>query len=350
MTAPRFSIIMPVYNGAETLGLALESVLFQSFMDFELIAVDDGSTDDTQLILSRAAQMDARVRVVALETNGGLSAARNAGMDAARGAYWLFMDADDVVDESLLSELDGALSRCPADMYVFGVLEEYRNAHEQTVRTNVILPREAHIVDRAALILEAAALEEKTLFGYAWNKAYAAHIIKANDLRFACEVLIEDFLFNADFLSAAQSMATLPIAPYTYRIRSGENLTARFESGYYAVHRRRIGRMHQMLAAESLLDAGTMAMLANRYARYIISAVARTYEPDAQMAARERRAFFGSIFADDLYCALRPYMSGVSGTLVRARSRFLLSSFSRVSQFLKCHLPSLFVKIKKYAR
>jgi glycosyltransferase involved in cell wall biosynthesis len=89
------SVIMPVYNAAAWLRRAIESVLTQSHARLELIAVDDGSQDDSHAMLQDIARRDARVRVLSLPANAGVAAARNAGVAAARGDYVAFLDADD---------------------------------------------------------------------------------------------------------------------------------------------------------------------------------------------------------------------------------------------------------------
>ncbi len=92
---PRVSVVLAVYNGAATVDDAARTVLAQTFEDFELLLVDDGSTDGTARVLEALARGDARARVVTLPRNRGRSAARNAGIAAARGEYVAVIDADD---------------------------------------------------------------------------------------------------------------------------------------------------------------------------------------------------------------------------------------------------------------
>lgn len=95
-SAPRVSVVMPVYNGVPYLQLALDSILQQTFSDLELIVIDDGSTDATSELLAACAARDRRVRVLTLPQNRGIIAALNSGLDAARGEFIARMDADDV--------------------------------------------------------------------------------------------------------------------------------------------------------------------------------------------------------------------------------------------------------------
>lgn len=90
--APVFSVVIPVYNRAHLIERAIRSVLDQTYSDFEIIVIDDGSTDDSAAVVARVG--DSRIRLIDRE-NGGASAARNAGIDAARGRYIAFLDSDD---------------------------------------------------------------------------------------------------------------------------------------------------------------------------------------------------------------------------------------------------------------
>ena len=104
MTQPQISIIVPVYNSEKYLGACIDSILSQSFRDIELILVDDGSRDSSSRICDDYAQKDGRVKVIH-KANGGVSAARNDGLDIAKGEYITFIDSDDWVEREYLSTL-----------------------------------------------------------------------------------------------------------------------------------------------------------------------------------------------------------------------------------------------------
>ena len=106
---PRLSIILPVYNGASTVARALESVFAQSFTDYEVIVVDDGSTDGTQSVLAGYGD---RIRVIR-QSNRGVSASRNAGMRAAAGEYIAFLDDDDEWMPEMIARCAAVLDRDP---------------------------------------------------------------------------------------------------------------------------------------------------------------------------------------------------------------------------------------------
>lgn len=116
------SIIVPVYKVEPYLRKCLDSILAQTYTDFELILVDDGSPDRCGAICDEYAQLDARIRVLH-QKNGGISAARNAGLDVVQGEYLTFIDSDDMVSPAYLEDLLHALLAEQADISVCGMLQ-----------------------------------------------------------------------------------------------------------------------------------------------------------------------------------------------------------------------------------
>lgn len=119
MSTPLISVVVPVYNVEDYLSDCLDSVLAQSEGDFEVIAVNDGSEDESRAILSGYAELDRRVRIVDQE-NRGLAAARNTGVSVARGEYLAFVDSDDLVAPDYLSRMLVNARRFNADVSVCG--------------------------------------------------------------------------------------------------------------------------------------------------------------------------------------------------------------------------------------
>lgn len=122
----RFSIIVPIYNVEKYLRQCIDSILAQTFKDFELILVDDGSPDGSPQICDEYAEKDSRVTVVH-KKNGGLISARKAGTDIAEGEYIVSVDGDDWVSETLLEDANQALTEYNADIFYYGYLEAYEN-------------------------------------------------------------------------------------------------------------------------------------------------------------------------------------------------------------------------------
>ena len=115
MDSPLFSVVLPVYNGARYLREAVESVRAQTCADWELLAIDDGSTDASPELLSELAAMDARIRIER-RTNGGVAAARNCGLSRARGEFVTFLDQDDFLHPGALARFADAFADTSADV------------------------------------------------------------------------------------------------------------------------------------------------------------------------------------------------------------------------------------------
>lgn len=133
---PVVTVIIPTYNRAHLLSRALDSVLAQTFEDFEVLVVDDGSTDDTAALMAEYVARDERVRYLVQPRNAGVSAARNRGLREARGAYIAFLDSD---DEWLPTKLERQVDRfevLPEDVgLVYGGVENVGADGERTVHT-----------------------------------------------------------------------------------------------------------------------------------------------------------------------------------------------------------------------
>jgi glycosyltransferase involved in cell wall biosynthesis len=125
---PFLSVIIPIYNVELYLSRCIESVLNQSFKDLEMILVDDGSPDKCPTICDEYAKRDERVKVIH-KKNGGLSSARNAGIEIAVGEYLTFLDSDDAWAEDKLKDIIIKLKENPADFLAFsscGILENWK--------------------------------------------------------------------------------------------------------------------------------------------------------------------------------------------------------------------------------
>ena len=133
---PKVSVIIPVYQAEKYIKSCIDSILEQSFSDFELLLIDDGSTDQSGAICDNYAQMDKRVKVIH-QKNAGVSAARNAGLEICCGEYVTFVDADDCIDRGFLEYAVNVVSDSAADIFfkwlVYGNLEKRGNQQDSVI-------------------------------------------------------------------------------------------------------------------------------------------------------------------------------------------------------------------------
>lgn len=351
--APYLSVIMPIYNVEKHLKIAIESVLNQTFNDFELILVDDCSPDRCADICDTYAQQYQNISVVHHRENQGLSMARNTGLKIAKGEYLTFMDSDDYIDTDLFEKVVSSLKENPADCVVFGIREEYfdRNGNISKI-FDLTFGEEKRISDADELHRTVIELEEKTFLGYAWNKFYKTSHIKQNNLLFEKVTLIEDIAFNIRFFEGISSLNILNIAPYHYMKRMDGSLTNKFVKDYYMLHRRRIFEILELYKKWDACNKRVLTSLANIYARYIYSALQRNCDKRAHMNHADRIMFLSEVFKDELFTELSEHINingyaGLLYSILKKKNITLSLIFGRIIYMIKQISPVIFTLAKQ---
>lgn len=190
MANPKVSFIVPVYNTQDFLPRCFDSLLGQTYSDIEIIVVNDGSPDGSAAIIGEYACKDSRIRVVE-KPNGGLSSARNAGMDVAHGDIVDFVDSDDYVEPNLAEFLVDMFAKEHPEIVVFGA--ECEPAESASKRIKQLLSPEA----RAFEPFDSELLFSANAQPYVWRAAYSRELIERESLRFAENVrFAEDVVFQ----------------------------------------------------------------------------------------------------------------------------------------------------------
>lgn len=206
------SVIIPVYNAAPHLRRCIDSLLKQTFRNFEIILVDDGSTDGSFDICEDYFLKFSRVRVEHLP-NSGVSSARNYGIETARGEYICFVDADDWVEPDFLQNFNGEVEKRKTENKVLDcVMQGYVGYKGQSFQTPYIFYDSPDKIDA-----DLFRFEENKLIGYVWNKIFRREVIVKHHLRFNPDISIgEDFLFCMEAINFCQRMTVLPDVGYHY--------------------------------------------------------------------------------------------------------------------------------------
>lgn len=346
------SIIMPCYNVAEYLPVSLSLLRGQTIQDWELIAVDDASSDETGLILDEAASQDARIRVIHHTHNQGLSGARNTGLNAAVGKYVWFPDPDDEFDVALAFEAIAALRSSRADVAVFGCREETYGASGALQLTRDVLPPVEGVLADDGLHQAILDLEEATLYGYAWNKFYFRALI--DQIRFQNIALVEDILFNVEVFDYVARAVFISQPLYHYKKRLRANLTNRFDKNYYSEHRMRIEALYDQQVRWGLDSTETRSRLGSLYGRYIISALERNCDRRAEMSHADRVAWCRALANDPLFTTLVQGAHSRGGVALEACLALIKSgrpapmlALGRLVHVVRSRLDSLYAKLKR---
>lgn len=194
--APKVSVIIPVYNKASRIEVCLKSILSQDFQDYELLIIDDGSTDGSDAICLRYVDIMPDRISYARKENGGVSSARNTGIEKASGEYICFIDADDTIKSDFLSSLIKSAGRYDIVTCSNG-LDRTWNGNEIAIYADTV---------------------GRTMLGTAvWGKLYKRSVIMDTDVRFDETVRFgEDTLFNLALWAQVKSIKAIPTNSYYY--------------------------------------------------------------------------------------------------------------------------------------
>lgn len=221
---PKISIIVPIYNAEKTLERCVSSILAQEYTDFELILVNDGSTDSGTLLCDQLASRDPRILVIH-QKNGGASAARNRGMEAAHGKYLMFCDSDDVVSHKWISRLMQY-----ADCKTLPVGSYCQQASLLGTEKSLPVP-----VGKKLPNTHYYAFKKSGIAGFLWNSLFIYEIIKNHKLRFRERRgqgdYNEDLLFTLQYVRHVEKIVYTGYADYFYDTHSGSLSRSYYE--YY---------------------------------------------------------------------------------------------------------------------
>ncbi len=233
MKHPLISIVVPVYNASRWLDNCVESILRQSLEDYELLLIDDGSKDDSLQICKSYASRDQRIHVIHKD-NGGVSSARNAGLDNARGSWIVFVDSDDTVEEHYLKGLHDAIAEIPSGKVALGVggFQLVYAQTEEWIKNSAFSDQSYQKQEVARGFLD----NELYRRGYPFSKIYYRESIEQFNLRFEEKIsYCEDLTFMLDYLCHADQLVFTSRCDYIYR-RSISGLSASyscFEAEYH---------------------------------------------------------------------------------------------------------------------
>lgn len=294
---PRISVIVPVYNAEAFLTQSIESILVQSFNDFELILVDDGSMDGSGDICDAYSKQDHRVRVIH-QANAGVSAARNAGLHAARGEWVTFVDSDDIVLDCFLSSLLSVASMDKQiDLAYCGYAIADNSMSIKTYRTHYYVG-----VESIRQILSST----KFLFRCSpWAKLFRSSIIKENGLEFDANLQIsEDRLFVYNYLLYVRGIAATSTIGYLYGSFSSTSLKHKRVSTDMLIYRQRTITTAAHNVIEHFGMGGGEAFLVSRHLVLILFELIRNVYYDSgtsSVTVIRQKELFDELFDVQLY-------------------------------------------------
>lgn len=336
------SIIMPVYNSSEYLSGAIDSILKQDFEDFELLLVDDGSTDGSGLICDEAAASDHRIRVFH-KPNGGMCNARNFALRKAEGTFVTFCDNDDEYLPRLLSDNVGILVETGADCVRFGRRIELYDELSEAPRTTDLAPLRDAVFSgdeiRARYDLVRSGSEG------VWACIYRKETIDRIGLKFDERLRhgYEDVLFNIHFLNSASKVATNANVYYKWIRRSSHSSSFNIAPDYKLGLESAVRLEHDTMMRNGSIDA-----LPGFYAEKMVSYLLTPLETSLLAGTRSYKEELP--LYQWLRFAFQPYKSFVLARPLSApkkvMSRLILDGHFRLARLL-CKIAAVYLSISR---
>lgn len=225
------SVIIPVYNCEGLLEQCVQSVLDQTYLNLQVLLVDDGSTDRSGEICDALAERDLRVETFHIP-NRGVSGARNFGLDHAIGQYIQFVDGDDQILPTMIERLVGHAQREQADLVVCG----YDRITSYVVRKDH-LPDPEGAYSAKEYLLRTLQDPKGFYYGVVWNKFFRRAIVEQHALRFHTDIMLgEDFVFTLEYLRHTGKVTVIHERLYLYNYRNANSLS-RYKKTYAAMRR-----------------------------------------------------------------------------------------------------------------
>lgn len=242
MEEPTISVIMPVYNAEETVSRMIDTIIAQTFIEWELICIDDGSKDSSGVILDEYAKRDERIRVIH-KVNEGVSAARQDGLNAVRGEYIIHADADDWVESTMLEEMYEKITKEDCDVLICDFYIDHGNTHiynkqepTKCVSSNILRDLFAH------------------LHGAMWNKLVKRSYVEKYKVKFPQAINhCEDFLFWVQLFKNDDVKVSYIDRAYYHYCESDKSITRNYTRKTYEMRKAFLKRLSELLSSANFL-------------------------------------------------------------------------------------------------
>ncbi len=282
---PEITIIMPVYRVEKYVARALESILRQSFGNFELIAIDDGSPDRSAEIVMRYALLDSRIQLIR-QQNAGAPAARNRALKMAQGKYVYFMDSDDWAEPDMLKDMYELAEKHNLQEVVAGFYIDTYYDEERYVSAVVSQPDQI-FTDKQEFRENAYKLFDSSLLYSPWNKLFLMDYLRENEIEFPL-TFWDDLPFNLSVLRGVERLGVISNRYYHFIRARAESETARYRDNMYEKREEEHQWMLELYRDWGISDPATVEFLYRRYIERVIGCVENMAGPECRLSIAEK--------------------------------------------------------------
>ena len=241
---PLVSVIIPVYKTEKYLKNSVNSILTQSYVDLDVIIVDDGSPDSCPIICDELKRMDSRITVIH-KSNGGLSSARNAGIENIKGKYVIFLDSDDILDQTAIEDMVKIAEDEESDAVIpntyYKIYEDSENRVKATHFVDKSFDSDPKVFALSVLIGMGRARRSTAVL-------YSTQIITNNKICYPYGRISEDFFFNLEFLSVANKIS-LYSKPSLFNLKRNGSISSSYYENFFDTILEMDSKVEQFIAS-----------------------------------------------------------------------------------------------------
>ena len=263
------SVIVPIYKTEKYLKKCINSIIAQTYEKLEILLIDDGSPDKCGDICDEYSKADTRIKSIH-KKNGGLSDARNVGIDLATGKYIMFCDSDDWIERDIISIAVSEMEKTDIQLLVWGFSADFVDSEENVKSSRTCLTNQ--FINTMAM----NAIDNETvgLLGYAWNKLYIRDLIINSQIYFEKGTsLIEDVLFNAQVIKKCNALSIIGIVGTHYIQRDRISLGKSYYPNYSEMVYRAIKEKEGMLIHLNCNDDSRIRVISTQIILYLKGAI-----------------------------------------------------------------------------
>ncbi|MBR6572543.1 MAG: glycosyltransferase family 2 protein [Clostridia bacterium] len=332
------SVIIPVYKTEKYLEKCVLSVLDGGMENIEILLIDDGSPDGSGALCDALCEKYEKVKVFH-KKNGGLSSARNLGIDKAKGRYLCFVDSDDFLEIDSLFNMFSKAEKEAAEISIFGIIIDVEGSNSYKVSDGT------YIITEENKDSHFESLKDKCLLDSCCNKLYLADFIKESRVFMPVGEIFEDTYFNLMLWQKMSKCAVFDDCYYHYLQRNSESLTKCFNPKKLKFLKERVKLM-------LLVTNGLESFCCYYYVKYVLSFLCDTFIKGSVMKAADRKQLIlGEIKSPEFKeAAKKAIAKSIRGRLIigvaKSNSFLLISLFLRLSCFIKYRLSKLYFKVK----
>lgn len=345
----KVSVIIPIYNMEKYISNSLENLMNQTFTEFEVILVNDGSTDNSEFLCDEFAKRDKRVQVIH-KKNEGAGYARNKGIEVATGKYLVFIDIDDILEVNMLEKMYYNIEKYNVDLVICNhnsFKDDKKIKLIKNINENIKVDGTDNCRKTYLNLLKESKIQTP------WDKIYKSEIIKSNNLKFPNMKRCQDAAFNCLYFNYVNSYKIIKDSLYNYRENNMKLELLKFPKNYFEIILELDGVYNESISSWGMLDKEAERYLANFLVNSVIQCIRFSFSPKWELSNRERKKYLKKIVennrvinAIDIYVADSRYCN-IIGRFIKRKQITRIILVTKVNIFFKLNMSNVFIFLKK---